>query len=383
MVFDPIWQLLALPVAFALGWLASRLDMRQLRLDNRQSPKAYLKGLNYLLNEQQDCAIDAFIEAVQNDPDTSDLHFALGNLFRRRGEYQRAVRVHEHLLARSDLKPTDRDNAQYALALDYLKAGLIEHAETALRKLEGSSLQEQGRQALLGLYERTRDWTHALDVAQKVSETGEQGSLTARMAHFHCELAAEARRRNEAALVLGHFDAARRLAPDAPRPYVDLAAWQRELGELHRAFDTLQQGWEAAPNAQPMLASPLAELAAQTGRIDAVREQISQRYAAAPSLDLLMAMVRLGSAGGADRQALWMQHLEREPSLVAASQWLLSGTQEASTYPKPVRQALDHACAPRLRFRCAACGFETQQHCWHCPGCQSWDSFPMRRVEEW
>ena len=94
MDFDLSWLLLAFPLVFGLGWLASRLDTRQWRIENRRDPKAYFKGLNFLLNEQQDQAIDAFIEAVQNDPDTSELHFALGNLFRRRGEYERAVRVH-------------------------------------------------------------------------------------------------------------------------------------------------------------------------------------------------------------------------------------------------------------------------------------------------
>jgi predicted RNA-binding protein with RPS1 domain/uncharacterized integral membrane protein len=107
------WNLISLDpagpaLAFVLGWLASRFDLRQLRAENRRAPKAYFKGLNFLLNEQQDQAIDAFIEAVQNDPDTSELHFALGNLFRRRGEYDRAVRVHEHLLSRGDLPPADR-----------------------------------------------------------------------------------------------------------------------------------------------------------------------------------------------------------------------------------------------------------------------------------
>ena len=103
MDFDLQWLLLALPVAFALGWLASRFDLRQWKREQKDSPKAYFKGLNLLLNEQHDKAIDAFIEAVQNDPDTSELHFALGSLFRRRGEFERAVRVHEHLLKRADL----------------------------------------------------------------------------------------------------------------------------------------------------------------------------------------------------------------------------------------------------------------------------------------
>ncbi|MEN9551012.1 MAG: hypothetical protein RI896_953 [Pseudomonadota bacterium] len=136
MELDLIWILIGLPTAFGLGWLASRLDLRQLRIDNRQAPRAYFKGLNFLLNEQQDKAIDAFIEAVQNDPDTSELHFALGNLFRRRGEYERAVRVHEHLLSRGDLSAADRQRAQNALAKDFVKAGLLDRAEDALRKLQ-------------------------------------------------------------------------------------------------------------------------------------------------------------------------------------------------------------------------------------------------------
>src|SRR5450830_933536 len=103
MEFDLRWLLFVLPAAFALGWLASKLDARQWKREQQDAPKAYFKGLNLLLNEQQDKAIDAFIEAVQNDPDTSELHFALGSLFRRRGETERAVRVHEHLLRRGDL----------------------------------------------------------------------------------------------------------------------------------------------------------------------------------------------------------------------------------------------------------------------------------------
>jgi lipopolysaccharide assembly protein B len=111
MAFDFQWFLVGLPIAFALGWWASGLDVRQLERERRSSPKAYFKGLNFLLNEQHDKAIDAFIEGVQQDPDTSDLHFALGNLFRRRGDYERAVRVHEHLLSRADLSRVERDRA--------------------------------------------------------------------------------------------------------------------------------------------------------------------------------------------------------------------------------------------------------------------------------
>src|SRR3954462_14155256 len=139
MDFEFQWLLLGLPLFFILGWLGSRFDLRQMRRETSGSPQADYKGPLRLLNEQQDKAIDAFIETVQNDPDTTELHFALGNLFRRRGEFERSVRVHQHLLSRADLSRADRHRAQHALALDYLKAGLLDRAEEALRKLEGST----------------------------------------------------------------------------------------------------------------------------------------------------------------------------------------------------------------------------------------------------
>ena len=166
MEFDATWMLLGLPLAFVLGWLASRFDLRQLRAENRRAPRPTSKGLNFLLNEQQDQAIDAFIEAVQNDPDTSELHFALGNLFRRRGEYDRAVRARAPALAwRPD---TGRPGTCPAcLALDFLKAGLLDRAEDALNRLEGTPFEAQARLALLAIYERSRDWSHAASIAQK------------------------------------------------------------------------------------------------------------------------------------------------------------------------------------------------------------------------
>ncbi|TQF07857.1 lipopolysaccharide assembly protein LapB, partial [Myxococcus llanfairpwllgwyngyllgogerychwyrndrobwllllantysiliogogogochensis] len=124
----------------------------------------------------------------QNDPDTSELHFALGNLFRRRGEYNRAVRVHEHLLSRGDLNRTDRERAQHALALDFLKAGLLDRAEDALQRLEGTPFEGQARLALLAIYERSRDWPQATAIARKMHDS-QQGDFSTRQAHYLCEQA--------------------------------------------------------------------------------------------------------------------------------------------------------------------------------------------------
>ena len=124
-------------------------------------------------------------------PRHSELHFALGNLFRRRGEYERAVRVHQHLLGRADLAASERDRAQHALAQDYMKAGLLDRAEQAFRALAGTAFDTEARLALLDLHERSRDWRAAVDVALQLEKSG-TGSFASRIAHYWCEIAAEA-----------------------------------------------------------------------------------------------------------------------------------------------------------------------------------------------
>ena len=384
MEFNITLLLMGLPVAFILGWLASRMDVRQLRMENRQAPKAYFKGLNFLLNEQQDQAIDAFIEAVQNDPDTSELHFALGNLFRRRGEYERAVRVHQHLLSRGDLSSADRDRAQHALALDFLKAGLLDRAEAALLKLENTPFETQARLALLANYERSRDWKNAADIAQKLESSG-QGSFKARLAHYLCEQAATLEAGHETTRAIVVLGQAIDIATDAARPRLDLARLLKELGNSAQAFQTLTQAITNAPAAAPLIAPLLAQYATASQQGAAALEQLKSVYLHTPSLDVLDAIVALEAASGQctiSPREWYAHHLEKEPSLVAAAKWIAGEKLEHEQFHPQVQRALDHAVKPLTRYRCAACGFEAKQHFWQCPGCQTWDSYPARRVEE-
>jgi lipopolysaccharide biosynthesis regulator YciM len=383
MNLDLSWILLGLPAAFVLGWIASRLDLRQMRIENRRNPKAYFRGLNFLLNEQQDQAIDAFIEAVQNDPDTSELHFALGNLFRRRGEYERAVRVHEHLLSRGDVSLAERQRAQHALALDFLKAGLLDRADDALFKLEGTPYENQARLARLVNCERARDWTQAAILARQLDNT-EHGSFRPRLAHYLCEQAL-------AQLSRGEIDEARKqllqaidTCPDASRPRIELAKLQMQQGQAAAACVTLQTALDTCPTAIPLIATPLAQAALACGRGPAVQTRLQELYAQAPALDILEALVTLQSVLGdaAHTRDWYVRHLEREPSLVAASKWLAGEQLQHEQFHPQVQRALDHAVKPLTRYRCAACGFEAKQHFWQCPGCQAWDSYPARRVEE-
>ena len=384
MDFDISWLLLGLPLAFILGWLASRFDLRQLRMENRRAPKAYFRGLNFVLNEQQDQAIDAFIEAVQNDPDTSELHFALGNLFRRRGEYERAVRVHQHLLSRGDLSAADRHRAQHALALDYLRAGLLDRAEEALLKLEGTPFEAEARLALLANYERSRDWSRAAEVAQRL-ERADQGNFAGRLAHYLCEQAAAHLAAHEPDKARALLEQAVTDAPASARPRMELAVLLNQRGEPVAALKVLDDMVTQAPAALPLIAAQLAQLATLRGRGKPVLAMLKQHYEQSPSIDVLEAIVALEMHLGessAQARTWYLRHLEREPSLVAAAQWIAGEKLEHEQFHPLVQRALDHAVKPLTRYRCAACGFEAKQHFWQCPGCQAWDSYPARRVEE-
>ena len=126
------WLFLGAMAIFAMGWMVARVDVKQLLLESRALPQAYFKGLNFLLNEQQDKAIESFMEVTKANPEAVELQFALGSLFRRRGEVDRAIRVHQELSERTSLTPEQRANALIELAMDYQKAGLLEHAERIL-----------------------------------------------------------------------------------------------------------------------------------------------------------------------------------------------------------------------------------------------------------
>lgn len=351
MTFDWTWLLLALPVAFALGWLFSRLDIWHWRLESRHAPRAYFKGLNHLLNGQQDHAVDSFIEAVQNDPDTSELHFTLGNLFRRRGEYDRAVRVHEHLLARADLSSADRERAQFALAQDYWRAGLLDRAETALLPCTQSAQSLEAKQLLLAIFERGRDWTGADRIAQELQTIG-AGQFERRRAHYLCEL--------------GQFDSAMAVSPDSPRAYLEAA----KQAPSDVAFALLGAAIQKAPQAAPLLAVHWVQSATSQPQLAEVKTKLQSLYDEMRSIDILEALIALGATAS---QTAYTQHLALMPSLLAASHLIEN---------PDVKVSLQKATEPLRRYRCAACGFEAKQYFWQCPGCQSWDSYPFKRVEE-
>ena len=381
MEFDFSWLLLALPLAFGFGWLASRLDLRQWKRAQSESPRAYYKGLNLLLNEQQDKAIDAFIEAVQHDPDTTELHFALGSLFRRRGEFERAVRVHQHLLGRADLSTADRDRAQHELAQDFMKAGLFDRAEQAYQALQGTPFDTEARLALLGLYERSRDWPRAAETAAALEKLG-AGAFGTRIAHHWCEQALECAGRQQATEAEAALAKARHAAPNAPRPLLIAGQWAAQAGRSADALALWNDLLLRDVRSFPLIAQDYADAARATGQTANARERLLEAYRAHPGLPLLSALSRLDGHTLSEAPSL-LSHLQAQPTLSAAQALLARPAgQWSEDSAAAVREAVSRAARPLQRYRCAACGFEAQRYFWQCPGCLSWDSFPPRHLEE-
>jgi lipopolysaccharide assembly protein B len=376
--FDIQWLLIGLPLAFALGWIGSRIDVRQWRKEERAQPKAVFKGLNLLLNEQPDKAIDAFIEAVQNDPDTTELHFALGNMFRRRGEFERAIRVHEHLLQRADLPNADRERAQHALAQDFMKAGLFDRAEQSFRALAGSPFDTDARLALLQLHERARDWRAAAEDAAQLEKAG-AGSFTARIAHHWCEIALEADARDDGEGAEAALAQARDVAPSAARPWVQAGQRHARAARHLLALEAWNQLRLRHPAVFPLVAADYAassKAVAQSGEALAALQALHTQH---PSSDLMAAIVAL-EGDAAQARTRHAEQLARQPSLAAAAAVLRDRADDDTG--RALASVVERAAAPLARYRCAACGFEAQRYFWQCPGCMSWDSFPPQRIED-
>ena len=384
------WWLLAIPLFFALGWFAARVDLRGAATRRGALPDAYFRGLNFLLNEQPDKAIDAFIDVVKLDPETIELHFALGNLFRRRGETDRAIRVHLNLAQRGDLDPRQREHALFALGQDYLKAGLLDRAEETFNRLEATGHAAAALRHRLEIAQMVRDWPLAISLATQLArDTGE--NVGRDIAHFRCELASaalasEAADRFERASA--EIAAAALASPAHARPALlagELAFAQGDAGSAIRAWGALDG--ENAPYLA-LVARGWLKAHASIGQAQRGIDSLRDVHGRSPSVDTLAAIAdALREASGSAAAIEWVeQELGRQPSLLGLEKLLeLRAGQTAGAERAEIElsQRLIQPQARRLaRFVCNRCGFKARQFYWQCPGCSRWDSYAPRRTEE-
>jgi len=388
MVLDvQLWWFLALPVLFALGWIAARIDIRHLMRESRALPRSYFKGLNFLLNEEPDKAIEIFIEASKLDPETLELHFALGNLFRRRGETDRAIRVHQNLIERDNLNDRQRLHALSELGQDYLKAGLLDRAEDIFLKLRGTVRDEDALRFLLEIYQQEREWEKAIATADELPDHSGHEWLR-EVANFHCEIAASCLLREDYAVALKHLE----LALSSNRRCVRATILQGELafrqGDAASAIEIWQRIEHQNPVYLALVAEKLVEAYRRLGREEqgyALLRSYLERY---PSLDLLDVVYQSEIDSGAPEAAytLVRDELRRNPTLLGLDKLL-----EAQLLITPPERRSDleltrnliHSHTRRVaRYRCESCGFKARQFYWRCPACGGWETYPPKRTEE-
>jgi lipopolysaccharide assembly protein B len=382
-----IWWLLALPIFFAMGWLAARIDIKQLLSESRSLPASYFKGLNFLLNEQPDKAIDAFIEVSKLDPNTVELQFALGSLFRRRGEVDRAIRMHHNLTERSDLDAEQKQTAHFELAQDYLKAGLLDRAEQLFSGLTQTTHRQAVLKFLLDIYRQEKDWLKAIPIAKEL-EGSSTRNFESEIANYYCELATTeyVHARHETAR--GFLQQALAADRKCVRANILLGEWQAKAGKHQEAIEI----WKAIESQSPEHLSLVADEFLQSYRaLGKLNEGLGllrgfqERY---PALDLLNVVFQgtLETEGSQSAYKLVRDDLRRNPTLLGLDKLV-----EARLMETPVEERSDvqmvkdiiHGHTTRMAlYQCETCGFRARQFYWHCPACGGWDTYPPRRNAE-
>ena len=331
-----------------------------------------------------DKAIDLFIEVVRLDPETIELHHALGNLFRRRGQFDRAIRLHSFLVNRAELPEKERALAMAELALDYLKSGMYDRAESAYEQLAGFKGREvEALEALMHIYCTEREWKKAVETAERLQKSGKD--LHVEISHYYCELANLARCTKDAARASEFVTSALKANPDNPRALSLAADLALDAGKPQDALAAWGQIEKAKPAYAPLIAAKKADVMAETDKAAAMK-YLKDVFAQSGSVDVLTAAVARMSvwADAPTAAAFAGEALKNRPSLSAFSVLcnLRAKADPDDEQAKLLAEVTTKQSKHFARYQCTHCGFLAHTFAWQCPGCERWDSFPPLRVDE-
>jgi len=380
-------MLLVFPLFFAMGWLTARMDIKELLSESSLLPRSYFQGLNFLLTEQQDKAIEAFIEVVKVDPQTIELHFALGSLFRKRGEVDRALRMHLNLVERADLDETKKQQALFELAQDYLKAGIMDRAEVAFQQLLSSPYAKESLDFLLEIYQKEKDWLKAIDICQRLTDlTGQPYKKEA--SAFYCELATYelSRKQNDAARV--HLEQALEVNPHAVRATIMLGDMEVTAGNYKNAIDTWKNIEQQDAQYLPLAAEKMLQAYLQIGHENEGISLLQEYQVKYPSHDLMNVLFQavLKRDGAEAAYQLVRNELQRNPTLLGLDKFLEARLLEVTDKNRADVELVKNLVHQRTRslamYYCSSCGFKARQFYWHCPACHGWETYSPKRSEE-
>ncbi|MES2498987.1 MAG: lipopolysaccharide assembly protein LapB [Pseudomonadota bacterium] len=389
------WWLLVLPLFFTLGWIAARVDIRQLLSESTTLPAAYFKGLNFLISDQHDKAVEAFSEAVLANTDSLELHFALGSLFRRTGETDRAINLHVSLLDKKELTEPQKNAVKAELAQDYLKAGLFDRAEELYKGLEDQRYRQPALRALLEIYVREREWAQAITTATELERLSGV-PFRIEIAQYYCELAINF-------IILQNAEAAQSqlaLALDANKNCIRANVL---LGDIETSAGNHQMAisyWKRIEFQQPeylgLVASKMLKSYRALDLVDTVNTgnnhlkdglALLNTYIETYKLPSLMSVLYQATLAeeGADKAAkLARNELIRQPSLTTLDQLLQARAMADDVNNQDVQlmqQTVRNAISNRATYHCNQCGFRAKQYHWQCPACNAWESLPAEPSE--
>lgn len=379
------WWLLALPLFFSLGWLAARVDLKQLLAESTALPAAYFKGLNFLITNQQDKAIEAFTEAVQANTDSLELHFALGSLFRKRGEVDRAIHLHLHLLEKKQLEPQQKLAVTAELAQDYLKAGLFDRAEELFESLDDDRYRQPALRALLEIYVREREWERAIKAATELERISGV-PFRVEIAHYYCEMAVESKLANDTHTARFELDQALNANKNCVRANVLIGDLEAESGNHTAAISTWKRIEFQKPEYLGLIAPKLLtsyRALNQTTEGLALLQTYLQTYQLNSLLNVLYEAILI-EENAENAAKLARNELIKMPSLNTLDLLLQARAILETSHPQNgnlqdtqlMQQAVRHAIGNKTAYHCEQCGFKAKYHHWQCPACNAWEALP-------
>jgi lipopolysaccharide biosynthesis regulator YciM len=382
-MLELLWLLL--PVAAASGWLVARRGQRRATGSvPAQRDPAYFRGLNHLLNEEPDKAIDVFVEMLEVDSETVETHLALGNLFRRRGEVERAIRIHQNLIARPALTREQRGQALLELGQDYMRAGLYDRAENLFKELHHNrQYQAQALRNLLVIYQQEKDWEACLKIAEELAPLSSD-PLWMERANYYCELAAKELQFGHQGRAVALLRKALSLAKNCVRALHMQAEIAIRQEDWRDAIRLLKRAGELQPDYLPELLPPLVECHKRLDDLAGLRRYLETLLAEhrESCAALYLADVINELEGEAAAANFLGAEVSRYPSLRGLQRLAEFNSalpdSKASEVLDTLRTHLADLLRKRPGYRCTHCGFEAKTLHWQCPSCRSWGTIKPR-----